>query len=210
MAKVKIGGREVTLAKVGDPYITPKGDRIFPTDATGKVIEQAIPPLEPKSFKVRKRRTLRDLPAPIPVMHGVAAVFMYTILGIGDREVAGCLKCSVEDVKGLREHPAYNELFEAVSRAFIDSNSDLIHARIAAMGHAALTSVAQIAINGQKEGDKLKASQDLLNRGGHVAEHMKQANSGMTALRILVVDGSKSLGVEVNGRDVGGIDGYRE
>lgn len=208
MPKIKYKGREITLARVGDPYVSATGKIYKPVDSNqsrekNPIVE--LPPIDPKTFRVRRKRTLKDLPAPINVMHGVAAVFMYTILGLGDREIANALKCGAEDIKGLRDHPAYTELFESVSKTFIDFNSDLIHARIAAMGHAALTSVADIAVNGQKEADKLRASQDLLNRGGHVAEHMKQMQGGMTALRILVVDGTKSLGIELNGK--GGFDG---
>ena len=197
------------LARVGDPYVTDKGERLRPLVGNGKDTKQyELPPVDPKSFRVRRKRTLKDMPAPISVMHGIAAVFMYTVLGIGDREISLCLKCDAEDVKALRNHPGYTELFEGVSKAFIDANSDLIHARIAAYGHAALNSIADIAVNGQKEADKLKASQDIMNRGGHISEQMMKQNAGMSALRILVVDGTKALGVEVNGDQLRGTHGY--
>jgi hypothetical protein len=194
------------LARVGDPYVTADGRVIRPVGAKKEIDPSPISAVKPKEFKVKRKRTLKDLPAAQNVMHGIAAVFMYTVWGIGDREISTALKCDVPDVISLRNHPAYTELFEAVSSAFVDANSDLISARIAAMSHDALTSVADIAVNGQKEADKLRASQDILNRGGHISEEM-QNRGGMSALRILVVDGTKSVGVELDGVRVGNGNG---
>lgn len=192
------------LARVGDPYVTADGKQIRPLNAkNGKEIDTTpIGTIDPRHFKVKRKRTLKDLPAPSNIMHGIAAVFMYTIWGIGDREIAVTLKCDVADIKSLRDHPAYSELFEAVSSAFVDANSDLISARIAAMSHDALSSINDIAVNGQKEADKLRASQDIMNRGGHISEAM-QGRNGMSALRILIVENAKAVGIELNPDDLG-------
>jgi len=42
-----------------------------------------------------------------------------------------------------------------------------------------------------------------LDRGGHMSKEMAGRN-GMSSLRILVVDGTKSLGVELNAEQLGG------
>ena len=139
------------LAKWGDPYVKPDGT-IVPPDRLDGGFDKSLPKVDPKEFKPHRKRTVKDLPAPVATLNGVACVFMYTTLGLGDREIADTLKITVKQLKELRGHPAYAECFEAVTAEFININSDMINARIAAYSHDALTEIASIALKGRRRG----------------------------------------------------------
>ena len=101
------------LAKAGDPYVKPDGTIVPPDRINGGV--DPMPKMDLKEYKPRRRRNVKDLPAPVPTLNGIACVFMYTTLGLGDREIADTLKINVKQLKELRDHPAYAECFEAVT-----------------------------------------------------------------------------------------------
>jgi hypothetical protein len=138
------------LAKAGDPYVRPDGT-IVPPDRINGGVDMSLPRVDAKQFKPHRKRTVKDLPAPVPTLNGIACVFMYTTLGLGDREIADTLKITTKQLKEIRDHPAYGECFEAVTSEFININSDMINARIAAYSHEALSEIASIALNGKEE-----------------------------------------------------------
>ena len=70
------------LAKCGDPFVNPDGT-IVPPDRINGGVDMSIPKPKAEEFKPHKKRTLKDLPAPVPTLNGVACVFMYTTLGLG-------------------------------------------------------------------------------------------------------------------------------
>jgi hypothetical protein len=145
------------LAKWGDPYLTLDGKVISP-DAINGGIDESVPKINLAEYKPSKKRTIRDLPAPVPTLKGIACVFMFTTLGLGDREIADALGISVEQMKGLKSSPAYAECFEAVTSEFISVNSELINARIAAYSHDALSEIANVALRGKEERNRLRGS----------------------------------------------------
>lgn len=180
------------LARAGDPYVTPSGEIIEPDGVEGKELKA--------KFKPSKRRTMKEMPAPPQILNAVACVFLYTLMGVGEREIAESLKITAKEVRDVRKMPAYTECFDAIANEFINANSELIGARIAAYSHDALTSVAQIAVKGKNEGNRLRAGQDLLDRAGHgpkesVAKRMMTSNE----LRIVVIDNDKQVGVQISG-----------
>ena len=146
--------------------------------------------LDAESFRPLKKRNIKDLPAEVPMINGVGAVFMYTLLGVSDREIAEALKVTVSEVEQVRAHTAYKECFDIVVAEFISKNSDLLAARIAAYSHSALDTVGNIALNGKKEETKLRASIDLLDRAGVKAKDVEARNLGNKGneLRIVVVE----------------------
>jgi hypothetical protein len=125
---------------------------------------------------------------------------MYTMLGVGDREIADALGIDVRRVEDVRAHSAYKECFDTVVDTFINKNSDLLAARIAAYSHSALDVVGHLAMHGQKEETQLRASTDLLDRAGVKAKDNAERNSmnNRSELRIIVVDGKKDVSVDVN------------
>ncbi len=214
--KSKGGAASTALARVGDPLVTGDGRQINPDGyVNGK--KQAAPPpavtLDAATYRPMKKRTLKELPCEVPLMNGIGAIFMYTIMGVGDREIADALKVSVEEVLEVRGHPSYKECFDSVVSTFIDKNSDLLAARIAGFSHAALDTVGHIAMNGGKEENKLRASIDLLDRAGVKPKDNAERTTVNSAneLRIIVVEPSKETKVQFEfstGQEVQ--DGNRE
>jgi hypothetical protein len=182
------------LAKWGDPFVRPDGT-IVPPDRINGGVDTSLPKLEVKEFKPRKKRTIKDLPAPVPTLNGVACVFMYTTLGLGDREIADALRISVKQLKEIRDHPAYSECFEAVTSEFININSDMINARIAAYSHDALSEIAKIALNGKEERNRLRGSTYLMNAGGY-GDKTNLGNAAKNDLRIIVIGKNQDVKIE--------------
>jgi hypothetical protein len=183
------------LAKCGDPFVNPDGT-IVPPDRINGGVDMSMPKPKAEEFKPHKKRTLKDLPAPVPTLNGVACVFMYTTLGLGDREIADTLKITVKQLKELRAHPAYAECFEAVTAEFINLNSDMINARIAAYSHDALTQIASIALNGKEERNKLRGSMYLMNAGGYGDKTNVAASGAKNDLRIVIIGKDQDVRIE--------------
>lgn len=182
------------LAKWGDPYVKADGT-IIPPDRLSP-IDESLPKLDVKEYKPRRKRTVKDLPAPTATLNAVACVFMYTTLGLGDREIADTLKITVKQLAEVRAHPAYAECFEAVTSEFININSDLINARIAAYSHDALTEIASIALNGKEERNRLRGSTYLMNAGGY-GDKTNQVNaSAKNDLRIVIIGKDQDVRIE--------------
>jgi hypothetical protein len=197
------GAKSTALARVGDPLITDKGAKIHPEGyVNGRPLPKEKPSLvlDAITFRPIKKRNLKELPAEVGTINGISAVFMYTMLGVGDREIADALGIDVRRVEDVRAHSAYKECFDTVVDTFINKNSDLLAARIAAYSHSALDVVGHLAMHGQKEETQLRASTDLLDRAGVKAKDNAERNSmnNRSELRIIVVDGKKDVSVDVN------------
>lgn len=194
------------LPPPGDPYVTAIGEVIRPDRRPEQVeVEDAV--VRPAEFRPARRCNLGDLPGPPTMMNGLAAVFMYTVMGVGDREIADVLGLNSADrVRQVRESEAYSECFNAIADAFVSSNSELLASRVQAFAHDALTKVKTLSDNGKKEETQLRASQDLLNRAG-VGPKELFARNGManTDLRIVIVKGEQNVSVNVNGEGLGGL-----
>lgn len=184
------------LARWGDPFVKADGT-IVPPDRINGGVDMTLPKMEYKDYKPSKKRTLKDLPAPVPTLNGIACVFMYTTLGLGDREIADTLRITAKQLKELRDHPAYAECFEAVTNEFININSDMINARIAAYSHDALTEIASIALAGKEERNRLRGSTYLMNAGGY-GDKKNAAVAARNDLRIVII-GKGDQEVKIDG-----------
>ena len=183
------------LAKWGDPYVTDKGTIVHPDVKAGS-IDESVPKMDVAEYKPRRRRTVKDLPAPVSTLNAVACVFMYTTLGLGDREIADTLNITVKQLKDVRGHPAYAECFEAITAEFININSDLINARIAAYSHDALTEIASIALNGKEERNRLRGSTYLMNAGGYGDKSNMGNGAAKNDLRIVIIGKDQDVRIE--------------
>jgi hypothetical protein len=184
------------LAKWGDPYITLDGKVVSP-DAINGGIDESVPKINLTEYKPSRKRTIRDLPAPVPTLKGIACVFMFTTLGLGDREIADALGISVEQMKGLKSSPAYAECFEAVTSEFISVNSELINARIAAYSHDALSEIANVALRGKEERNRLRGSMYLMGAGGYGDKSKVAASSAArNDLRIVIIGKDQDVRIE--------------
>lgn len=183
------------LARPGDPYVMPDGRQVQPD---GAVIDSLLsqPKLDASTFKSSRRRTLKELPAETGILNAVSCAVVYSILGIADREIATAMNCKPLELANIKSHPAYGECFDALVAEFVNANSDLIHSRIAAYGHDSLTRVANIALCSQKDEVALRASQDLLDRGGFTKKDVGKSNS-MDELRITITRGGNDVKVDL-------------
>jgi hypothetical protein len=187
------------LAKWGDPYVRPDGT-IIPPDKINGGVDTDLPKVNMKEYRPTRRRTLKDLPAPVNTLNGIACVFMYTTLGLGEREIADTLKITVKQLKELKNHAAYAECFEAVTSEFININSELINARIAAYSHDALTEIATIALNGKDERNRLRGSTYLMGAGGYGDKKTNGVAVAKNDLRIVIIGkGDQEISVEMGG-----------
>ena len=182
------------LARVGDPLILPDGRIIQPIPAGG-VVEKPID-VKPQAYKPTTRRNVGDLPDTPGVLNAVACVLMYTILGVADREISDAMKITPAQVKELRKKPAYSECFGMVQDEFINVNSDLMAARIAAYGNESVTQMAKLAFRAKYESTQFKATQDLLDRGGFTKKEQSKGSMG-DALRIVVTNGANKTEVSI-------------
>ena len=199
--RTRAGGGVNALARVGDPLVTETGKTIDPEGyAKGRPLPKEAPALvlDATNFRPLRKRSLKEMPGDVRMINAVSAVFMYTMLGIGDREIADALGVSGSQVEEVRKHSAYKECFDLIVSEFINKNSDLLAARIAAYSHSALDVVGAISANGKKEETRLKASVDLLDRAGARAKDIADKGStNKSELRIIVVDNSKDKNINL-------------
>lgn len=192
-----------TLARPGDPYVCANGVVVPPElprrSAFVDVADRQT--TEPAEFRALKKRNLKDLPAPVSLINGVSCVFMYTMLGIGDREIADALQITVPQVYEMRRHSAYLECFNSVMAEFINANSEHISARLQAAAQGALTNVFTLAHEAKKEEVKLRANQDILDRSGTTAKsaEMRGQTGIKNELRIVMVKGDgNQVNIDLN------------
>lgn len=193
------------LARPGDPLVTSKGDVVEPTHKPTKkerIKLDVNSVIDPSLYRPTKRRMMKELPAAPNVITGIGAVFMYTVLGVGDREIADTLGTTVEHVNELREHSAYGECFGIVHNEFINVNSELITSRIASYAQGAVKKLGDLSTNAKKEETQLAASKDILDRAGvRPKDQENRAAMHVNDLRIIIVDGeqSKDVNIVING-----------
>lgn len=190
-SKVKRPGRVAKrpgLARPGDPLVTADGVVVAPdglTDIGGT--DPKLINTKPEHFRALRRQDISDLPADPHVMNACAAVFSYTMLGVGDREIQIALKIREDQLKKIREHEGYASIFSASMEELININSSSMQSRIAAMAPMAITQIFTLASNGRKEETRLSASRDIADRAGTKVADQQLRNQGKpVGLRVIV------------------------
>lgn len=203
-AKKAVAKPGPALARPGDPLIMPDGSQHQPIKHKAAFEkEKADFKLDAHTFRGKSQKNLRDLAAPVNMFNAIAAVLGYSIMGVGDREVADALKCTTTELEAIRQHPAYNELFDTFYHAVISADSDSLTGRIASYSHSALDTVAVLSKNAENEAVKLRASTDILDRAG-VTPKLNEMKGMMKndTLRIQVTrpgrDGEIGVTVEID------------
>lgn len=185
------------LARPGDPYVMPDG-KMYQEEFREIKADYSTPTVDPSRFRSSTQRALNELPAPSEMVRAIACVFMFTVLGVQDREIRSALSIDAAQLRKIRGHLAYKECFDLVMREFININSDLLEARLAGYAHSALTSVAQVAFQGREEKTRLKAADSLLDRGD-VGIRKNAGKNGVAgnSLRIVFYKDDAKVGVEI-------------
>jgi hypothetical protein len=199
------------LARVGDPFVAPDGSLIapiYPEDYFPRLKEETK--INPKEFRAKRRRNLNELPAQTNILNACGAVMMYTFFGVGDREIAQALKCTVIEVEEIRAHAAYAEYLDLLGTEIINAESENVTHRIAAYAHGALDTIAHVSRNGKVESNRLRASIDLMDRGGFNPKAVAEKQVSLkNVLRIQVLDefgAGKNVNIEIDST-IGEING---
>jgi len=196
MARATKKVKKPALARPGDPYVAHTGQLFYPEGLPPEPSQDDEPKLTASEYRPLVQRSAKDLPAPMQTMHCIACVVVYTVLGLGVREIADALNVDISVVERAKEHQAYDETFQALASEFINANSNLISARIAAASHGAVSSLVDIAHNGKQEGNKMRASIDLLDRAGH-SKKTPHGIDGANDLRIVITRGDQNVEVQM-------------
>jgi hypothetical protein len=160
---------------------------MYPEDYFPRVKEENR--INAVEFRSKRRRNMDELPAPANIMTACGAVMLYTLYGVGDREIANALKISVIDLEEIRAHPAYGDYLEIMGQEIINAESDNLTHRLAAYAHGALDTVAHVSRNGKLENNRLRASIDILDRGGFAPKAVAEKQVSLkNVLRIQVMD----------------------
>jgi hypothetical protein len=193
--------KDQPLARPGDPYVGPDQRVLTPEPISRTPAIDLDAKVDPAQLKSSQRRVFKDLPTTVNNLNGIACIFMFTMLGISDREMASALKITIGEVRQVRSMPAYDEVVNMVISEFINANSDSIQSRLAAYMHGAVSQVARIAFTGTKESNVLRASQDILDRGGlSKKDAMTRGNDSLTnELCIKIIKGDQQVNVSLNG-----------
>ena len=202
------------LARVGDPWVAPDGTKvapILPADFVPRAKEDTK--INPVSFRGKRRRNINELPAAANMMNAIGALMMYSFFGVGDREVANALKCSVVELEEIRKSAAYAEYLDLIGSEIITADSDNIAHRIAAYSHGALDTIANVSAHGKTETNRLRASMDLMDRGGFAPKAVADKQVALkNVLRIQVLDdlgNGKDLNIQLT-TEVGAVNGHSE
>lgn len=192
------------LARVGDPLVLPDGRVVQDQKARAARLSADLGHLNPADYRPQKRRSMKDLPSQVGVVTGAAAVLIYTLYGLSDRDIIHVLKITMPELEQLRQHSIYSEFFTVVQQEFINANSDMLQSRIAAYGNVAVERVGDIITSSPDDRVALRASQDFLDRTGagvkQAAERRADSGKG-SQFRVVVTDGDRdpiSVSVEVN------------
>lgn len=113
----------------------------------------------------RVHRKLGDLPETTEKMNAIAAVLMYTGVGLSDTDIAIALKTSTENIGRLKELDAYKQLAEMFdSTVFDDAKRTANHIVARASADAAQRIVT--AVSDDDPQIALAASRDVLRIAG--------------------------------------------
>jgi len=136
--------------------------------------------VDPVDFRASRNRSVHDLPAEGSMMRAIAIVLVLTLFGVGDREMADFLGLKIDDVKRVRSHQGYTELFHQIVNEIVNVNSSILRGRIASYGNATLDELISLALSSKKETIRLAGVKDVLDRIGVGKEDEKdRANAGI-------------------------------
>src|SRR5215471_8196721 len=187
------------LARVGDPWVAPDGSLIqpeYPEDYFPRVKEENK--INPVTFRGKRRRNLDELPAATNILNACGAIMLYTMFGVGDREIAQALRCTVSEIEEIRACTAYGEYLELLGSEIISAESDNLTHRLAAYAHGALDTIAHVSRHGKAESNRLRASVDIMDRGGFAPKAVAEKQISLkNVLRIQVLD-DKGTGREMD------------
>jgi hypothetical protein len=127
----------------------------------------------------RMHRKLGDLPDIPQKMNPVAAVILYTCIGLNDEDIATALQATPAQIATIKDSELYGQLFKLFDRTvFEDAKQNARHIIAKATDHA-----AEVMVNALDSDDpliKLSASREVMKLGGvSLEEKNERAISGL-------------------------------
>jgi hypothetical protein len=128
------------------------------------------------------RRKVADLPAVPKTMNAVGAILTYSMFGMDDEETAIATGLSIEQIGRIKVSDPYSQMYDAVVRRVLDSETDVVRELIAK--HARDAAVVMVdGLNSGSRTDRISAAKDILDRSGHrpvdVVEHRHRVDGGL-------------------------------
>lgn len=131
----------------------------------------------------RIHRKLGDLPEQTEKMNAIAAVLMYTGVGLSDVDIAIALKTSAENIERLKELDAYKQLAEMFdATVFEDAKRTANHIVSRASADAAARMVS--AIRDKDPQVAVVASRDILRLAGVGADRANDSRISSLNIKI--------------------------
>jgi hypothetical protein len=127
----------------------------------------------------RMHRKLGDHPDIPQKMNPVAAVILYTCIGLNDEDIATALQATPAQIATIKDSELYGQLFKLFDRTvFEDAKQNARHIIAKATDHA-----AEVMVNALDSDDpliKLSASREVMKLGGvSLEEKNERAISGL-------------------------------
>lgn len=173
--------------------ILPKGQRRIEIDALGKQQQNSV----------RIKRSLADMPVPAKELNVISVICLYTLIGLSERDIAEALNITADRVARVKMLDAYSTVYEYVTKAIIDEDSEDVAHLFAAHARKAAQSVLQLATDEDTNAAvRLGAAKDILDRAGHRPIDRIQVQGQLDqTLRIMYVEEEKS-GAVIDGEAV--------
>lgn len=188
---------KIPLPRPGDPLIMPTGEALtpdLPPHEVRALIRETQKETDPARFRASTVRNIRDMPAPPKAMNAVAVIFVYTVMGLSDSEIAEQMGLHPDQVRAVRNSPAYAAVYEATTTEFVSASADNLRSRIAAYGHLALNKMVEIMYSSESEKNRISTAKDILDRAGarpvDLQEQRKRENDGLS---IVVLEAEKEI-----------------
>lgn len=128
------------------------------------------------------RRKVSDLPEVPRTMNAVGAILSYSLFGLDDEEISIAIGVPIEQVGRIKMSDAYTQMYDAVVRTVLDSETDVVRELLAKNAKAAANVMVDALAAGTRQ-DRMAAARDILDRSGHrpadVVEHRHRVDGGL-------------------------------
>lgn len=148
-------------------------------------------------------RRLHELPAPPQKLHPIAVVLYYRSVGITDEEICSALSIDGARLKALYDTDEYKEARSLLMQSLSEGDMQDVQALINTTAVRAAKRISDLVDDDDPE-LAMKASQDMLNRGGFMPVNKVQHNhkvSGGLNIKYITDDSDKNV-IDISAEDV--------
>jgi hypothetical protein len=115
-------------------------------------------------------------------MNAIGAIMSYTLFGLDDEEIAVATGLSVQQIGNIKLSDPYGQMYQAVVRTILDSETDVVRELLAKNAKSAANVMVDALQSGSRS-DRMAAARDILDRSGHrpadVVEHRHRVDGGL-------------------------------